>query len=263
VVQRRRQREIRRWAAVLLAVLAIVVIAAAAGWGQASIVFPAPPQGREPAYPDQLVRSGGATFLYFNGARVVVYFHGNGEDLADSIPMVSLLRTMGVGVLAVEYPGYGVAGGRPSEQGAYAAGEAALQWLRSERGVDRDRVVLLGQSLGSAVATEMARRGLGARLVLISPFTSAAQIARRIVPLFPAAFVRYRFDTAAKAADIAMPVLIIHGTEDEVVPFEMGQRLAAVFPQAQFAPIWGGMHNDLLSMHALVVRKALAPFLKF
>jgi uncharacterized protein len=252
-----------RWAAALLVVAVVVVVVAAAGWGQASIVFPAPPQGREPAYPDQVVRSGGATFLYFNGKKVVAYFHGNGEDLADSIPMVSLLRSLGVGVLAVEYPGYGVAGGRPSEEGAYAAGEAALQWLRSERGIDRDRVVLLGQSLGTAVAVELAKRGLGARLVLVSPFTSAAEMARRIFPLFPARFVRYRFDTLAKAPTISVPVLIIHGTEDEVVPFAMGERLAGAFPQARFVPIWGGMHNDLVSMHALVVRNTLSPFLKF
>jgi fermentation-respiration switch protein FrsA (DUF1100 family) len=244
-------------------VAAVLAVVAAAGWGQARIVFPAPEQGREPAYPDQLVQAGDAAFLYFNGKTVVAYFHGNGEDLADSIPMVSLLRSLGVGVLAVEYPGYGVAGGRPSEQGAYAAGEAALRWLRSERGIDRDRVVLLGQSLGSGVATELAKRGLGARLVLISPFTSAAEMARRMFPLFPARFVRYRFDTLAKAPGISVPVLIIHGTEDEVVPFAMGQRLAGVFPQARFVPIWSGRHNDLLSMHALVVRKALAPFLRF
>ena len=60
-----------------------------------------------------------------------------------------------------------------------------------------------------------------------------------------------------------MPVLIIHGTEDEVVPFAMGERLAGVFPQAQFVPVPGGQHNDLLTMHAIPMRKALSPFLKF
>jgi len=137
------------------------------------------------------VRTPGATFLYFEGKRVVAYFHGNGEDLADSVPMISLLRSFGVGVLAVEYPGYGIAGGRPSEEGAYAAAESALSWLRTEREVDASRVVLLGQSLGSGVACEMAKRGLGARVVLISPFTSVAAMARRVFPLlpFPAVFV--------------------------------------------------------------------------
>jgi pimeloyl-ACP methyl ester carboxylesterase len=176
--------------------------------------------------------------------------------------MVSLLRTLGVGVLAVEYPGYGVAGGTPSEQGAYAAAESALSWLRTERGVDDARVVLLGQSLGSGVATEMARRGHGARLVLISPFTSVAGMARRLFPFFPARFVRHRFDTLSKAASIPVPVLILHGTEDEVVPFSMGERLAAAFPQARLVQIPGGQHNDLLTLHAIAVREALSPFLK-
>src|SRR6185295_3288639 len=175
--------------AVALALVAVVLLTM--GW-QTSLIFPAPPRAREPAYPENLVKTPEATFLYFEGKRVVVWFHGNGEDLADAVPMVSLLRTLGVGVLAVEYPGYGVAGGTPSEQGAYAAAESALSWLRTERGVDDARVVLLGQSLGSGVATEMARRGHGARLVLISPFTSVAGMARRLFPFFPARFVRHR-----------------------------------------------------------------------
>ena len=252
----------RRWAVALGAALALG-LGVAGGCGQTSLIFPAPPRGREPAYPDQLVRLDGAAFVYFHGPKVVAYFHGNGEDLADSIPMVSLLRTLGVGVLAVEYPGYGVAAGTPSEQGAYAAAETALRWLRTGRGVDSDRVVLLGQSLGTGVAAEMARRGLGARMVLISPFTSVGDMARRTIPLFPASFVRHRFDTEAKAPAIAIPVLIIHGREDEVVPFAMGERLATVFPQARFVPVQGGRHNDLLTLHALAVREALAPFLRF
>src|SRR5438105_14324582 len=100
------------------------------------MIFPAPTQGREPAYPENLVRTRDATFLYFQGAKVVVYFHGNGEDLADSVPMVSLLRSLGMGVLAVEYPAYRVAGGMPSAQGAYAAARGGLSWRRAEPGVE-------------------------------------------------------------------------------------------------------------------------------
>jgi alpha-beta hydrolase superfamily lysophospholipase len=242
--------------------VALVAVVLLTMWWQTSLIFPAPPRGREPAYPDNLVRTPEATLLYFEGKRVVVWFHGNGEDLADAVPMVSLLRTLGVGVLAVEYPGYGVAGGTPSEQGSYAAAESALSWLRTERGVDDARVMLLGQSLGSGVATEMARRGHGARLVLISPFTSIAEMARRLFPFFPAWFLRHRFDTLSKAPSISLPVLILHGTEDEVVPFSMGEHLARAFPQARLVAIPGGQHNDLLTVHAIPVRDALSPFLK-
>ena len=124
-------------------------------------------------------------------------------------------------------------------------------------------MILLGQSLGTGVATEMAKRGMGARMVLVSPFTSVADMARRMVPFFPASWVRHRFDTQSKAAAIGLPVLIVHGTEDEVVPFAMGEQLARSFPRAQLVPIPGGQHNDLLAMHAIPMREALSPFLKF
>jgi len=253
----------RRRLGIALATVVLVALAGFGGCSQTSMIFPAPAPGRSPAYPDNVVQTREATFLYFEGKRVVAYFHGNGEDLADSIPMISLLRSLGVGVLAVEYPGYGIAGGRPSEKGAYAAAESALSWLRSEQGVGPDRVVLLGVSLGTGVATEMARRGFGARMVLISPFTSVVAMAKRILFFVPASFVRHKFDTVSKAAAIDLPVLILHGTEDEVVPYAMGERLARVFPHAELVPVSGAHHNDLLSSYALEVRNALSPFLRF
>jgi len=247
----------------LVLFLAALCLAVGFGFGEKLLVFPAPSPGRPPAYPDRLIRSGDAAFLYFGGKTVVAYFHGNGEDLADSIPVVSLLRTLGMGVLALEYPGYGLAGGRPSEDAVYAAAETALRWLRSDQGVEPARVVLLGWSLGSGVAAEMAKRQLGARLVLVAPFTSVVDMSRRMIPFLPASIIRDRFDTASKAGSIGIPVLIIHGTEDGVVPFEMGRRLAAAFPQASLVPVEGGEHNDLFTVHALELRNALAPFVKF
>ncbi len=258
----------KRRRALAFAVLVAVVVALAfvGGRTQTSMIFPAPPRGRAPAYPDNVFRTPEATFLYFDRFRdgpVVAYFHGNGEDLADSIPMISLLRSLGMGVLAVEYPGYGIAGGSPSEQGAYAAAQSALIWLRTEQGIGDDRVVLLGQSLGTGVAAEMARRGLGARVVLISPFTSTLAMARRLFLFVPASLVRHKFDTQSKAPAIDVPVLILHGTEDEVVPYSMGERLARVFPNARLVTIPGGQHDDLLTLHAIEIRDALAPFLRF
>src|SRR5437016_1321802 len=206
------------------------------------MIFPAPRQGREPAYPENLVRTRDATFLYFQGAKVVAYFHGNGEDLADSVPMVSLLRSLGMGVLAVEYPGYGVAGGRPSEQGAYAAAESALSWLRSEGGIGADRVVLLGQSLGSGVACEMAKRGFGARVVLISPFTSIASIAERGTAMTPEEFRRRGHQIVDWIADYRtrvgqLPVM------SRAQPGEVARRLPSSPPQQ--AESFDGVLRDL------------------
>src|SRR5262249_2518955 len=150
-----------------------------------------------------------------------------------------------------------------SEESVQAAAEAALRWLKSEQGVDPARVILLGWSLGSGVATEMAKRQLGARLVLVAPFTSVADMCRRFLPFLPARVIQDRFDNLSKAPAIGIPVLIIHGTEDGTVPFEMGRRLAGAFPQARLVPVEGGEHNDLFTVHALELRNALAPFVKF
>ena len=246
--------------ALLIVVGLYLTLAVYVALQQRTYIFPAPPRGRTPAHADRLVKlSSGQSFIYLPGAPVVVHFHGNGEDLADAGSMIDLLRSLGVGVLAVEYPGYGVSPGRASEDALYAGAEAALHWLRDEQRVPPERVVLQGQSLGSGLAAEMARRGLGGRLILISPFTSMASLGQRFFPWLPVApLVRHRFDTLSKAPGIGVPVLIVHGTEDELVPFSMGEQLARVFPRGTLRPIPGGHHNDLLWLHAREVRAAIA-----
>jgi uncharacterized protein len=161
----------------------------------------------------------------------------------------------GLGFYAVEYPGYGLAAGQePSEKGIYAAAEAALAHLHGTLGVPRERTVLQGQSLGSGVAVEMAKRGHGARLVLISPYTSITEMGARIFPLLPASLlVRDPFDSAAKAPGIELPVLIVHGTRDEVIPVDMGQRLGTLFPNATVSLLEDRSHNDVLERPAILL----------
>jgi fermentation-respiration switch protein FrsA (DUF1100 family) len=177
---------------------------------------------------------------------VLVHFHGNGEELVDLVDLVTLIRARGVGVLAVEYPGYGLSReNEPNETNIYEDAEVALRHL-IDGGVARERIVLSGQSLGSGVAVEMARRGLGARLLLFSPYTSMSDMANHYLPVLPNHFlVRDRFDNAVKAPGIALPVLVVHGTDDEVIPFRFGKKLAGLFPDARFFPLERGRHNDL------------------
>ena len=254
-----------------LAVAALLVIAglylaivAYFAFAQRSFIYPAPPRGRAPAHVDGLVTlPSGQYFVHVRGAPLVVHFHGNGEDLADADQMIDLLRSLGAGVLAVEYPGYGAMPGRAGERSIYAAAEAALRWLREVERVPAESVVLQGQSLGSGVAAEMARRGWGARLVLISPFTSMAELGQRLFPWLPVKLlIQDRFETLSKAPQIDMPVLIVHGTTDEIVPFAMGERLSRAFPRATLRPIAGAGHNDLLALHARELCAALASFLE-
>jgi pimeloyl-ACP methyl ester carboxylesterase len=181
------------------------------------------------------------------GAPVLVHFHNNSETMSGPMAMARALRARGLDVMLVEYRGYGLsqAGGRePDEEGLYRDAEAALDMLAA-RGVGPDRVVLSGTSLGTGVAAEMARRGRGAALVLISPYTSIPDLVTDRVPFAPSRLlVADRFETLQKAPAIDVPTLVIHGDADDVVPFWMGRRVASAIGGARFVRVAGGRHGD-------------------
>jgi fermentation-respiration switch protein FrsA (DUF1100 family) len=180
------------------------------------------------------------------GARTIVHFHNSRDTVSDAVDLARTLHAAGFGVLLVEYRGYGISGGaEPSEQGLYDDAAAALDQLAA-RGTGPERVVLWGTSLGTGVAAEMARRGRGAALVLITPYTSIPDVIADRVPIAPAdALVEHRFDTLGKSAAIHVPTLVIHGDADEIVPFWMGDRLASSIVGARLLRVVDGHHGDL------------------
>lgn len=180
------------------------------------------------------------------GARTVVHFHNNRETAAARADVARDLHARGFGVLLVEYRGYGVSRGEaPSEDGLYLDAECALDML-AERGVPAERVVLWGTSLGTGVAAEMARRGRGARLVLVTPYTSIPGLVSAVVPWLPARLLLPdHFDTLAKSGAIHVPTLIVHGDADEIVPYWMGEELARSIPGARLLRVAGAHHGDL------------------
>jgi fermentation-respiration switch protein FrsA (DUF1100 family) len=188
--------------------------------------------------------------LYYpasSGARTVVVFHGNGETIFHNEAHAAELKRRGLGVLLVEYRGYGATPGpSPSEAMLYDDGEAAIAYLAREK-VSPDRIALWGWSLGSSVAAEMAHRGHGARLLLLSPFTSIVAMGRRFAPFLPMSLIMaHRLDTLSKAPSIRQPTLVIHGDADELIPFAMGEAVARAIPKAELLRVEGGHHADLL-----------------
>lgn len=181
------------------------------------------------------------------GAPVAVYFHTNRETMVHGLALGRALAARGLSVVCVEYRGYGASAGAEScEEGLYLDAEAALDALAAE-GVGPSRVVLVGASLGSGVAAEMARRGRGAALALIAPFTSIPDVVADATRFPPSRLlVRDAFDTLGKSADIRVPTRVVHGDADEIVPFWMGARLAASIPRARLVAVPGGRHGDLL-----------------
>jgi pimeloyl-ACP methyl ester carboxylesterase len=128
--------------------------------------------------------------------------------------------------------------------GIYRAAESAMAYLRDTLHVPRDRTVLEGWSLGTGTATELAARGEGSRLILISPYTSMTEMAGRTVPFLPVSWlVRDRFNTASKAPHVSVPTFIVHGEADPVIPVAMGRQLGALFPASTTLFVPGAGHN--------------------
>jgi len=198
---------------------------------------------------------------------VLVYFHGNADQVGwGGACLGSYFQGQhGLGLYAVEYPGYGLARpGAPTERAIYEAADAMLSHLEEDLGVPRSQTVLFGQSVGCAVAVEMARRGFGGRLVLLAPFTSTASMARALYPFLAPALVllpwlvRDSFDNRAKSASLDLPTLVVHGTEDTIVPSAMGQDLARRIPGARLLLVPGMDHNDAFEREEVMA--AIASF---
>ena len=175
----------------------------------------------------------------------LLFFHGNAGNREDRLHNLAGLWQAGISVLIFDYRGYGGSTGSPSEPGLVADGLAAFDWLADQ--VAPAPVVLFGRSLGGAVAAAVAGRRPAKGLILESTFTSARDMAGRVLPL-PGVhlIVRARYDALAAVRDLRLPLLVIHGTADEIVPFAMGRRIfeSAASPAKQFRQVPGGRHND-------------------
>src|SRR5881628_59851 len=148
----------------------------------------------------------------------LLWFYGNGENVATIWPIVRDFQPPGTALLVVDYPGYGGSGGRATEAGLYAAADAAYAELARRPEVDASRIFVYGRSLGSAVATYTATHHAVAGVILESPFTNATDMARNAYRILPSFIVRLSLDNLSRMRQIRCPVLVLHGTADRLVP---------------------------------------------
>jgi pimeloyl-ACP methyl ester carboxylesterase len=195
----------------------------------------------------------------------IIFFYGNGGCVAYSVDVFQHLRRLGANVMIADYPGYGMSSGKPSEAGCYETADAEYDYLQHRADIDPKKIVSAGQSLGGAVAVDLASRRPVAGLITISAFTSLADMARQLIHWVPLSWVlKYRFDNVDKIRDVKCPILIIHGMDDELVPYTSAARLnAAAGGHVTRVNVEDAGHNDIFDVgyvqiyHA--IRQLIAP----
>lgn len=161
----------------------------------------------------------------------LLFCHGNGGNVSHRLDSLRIFHDLGLSVLIFDYSGYGKSGGRPGEAATRADARAALDWLERERDVATGSVILFGRSLGGGVAAELAahlcERGTPpAGLILESTFTSIPDMGARLYPWLPVRrLARFQYDSVSALRNVTVPALFLHSREDDMVPFELGQRL--------------------------------------
>ncbi|MBS1372316.1 MAG: alpha/beta hydrolase [Lentisphaeria bacterium] len=189
------------------------------------------------------------------GGRLLLYSHGNAEDLGSIRYRLSQYAERGYGIAAYDYEGYGASGGEPSEAAAYRDIERVWRWLTEERGIPPESIVIYGRSVGTGPSCYLAEKVNAGGLVLEAPFSSTFAVAGM-------GFLPFnRFPNIERIANIGMPLLIIHGTSDGIIPYSHGRKLfeAAKEPK-KLHTAEGAGHNNILMKEGERYWQALAAF---
>jgi fermentation-respiration switch protein FrsA (DUF1100 family) len=189
----------------------------------------------------------------------VVVCHGNAGSVRDRLPYAQLLSSIGYDVLLFDYRGYGRSSGRPSERGTYEDARAVLSAVLARDGVDPGRLLLLGESLGGAVALRVALDHPPAGLILQSTFTGVRAMASVHYPFIPRGLVPDAYPSLRLIRDLRAPLLVLHGARDEIVPLAHGQALYDAAPEPKRLHVFARAgHNDVLGYDGAEWLEAIA-----
>jgi len=196
----------------------------------------------------------------------VIYFYGNGSSIERSGNHVQRLRERGVNVFMPDFIGYGMSDGEPSETGCYATATAAYDYITGPGKVSPGHIVIMGRSLGTALAIDLAARRPCAGLVTVSAFTSMAEMACHDYPFVPlvigSALLKHKFLSESKIPKVQCPIMIVHARDDIRVPFSMAAQLEkAAHKSVTRIDVPTGGHNQVLEEGGKPLYTAMAQFI--
>ncbi|MFQ5685273.1 MAG: alpha/beta hydrolase [Candidatus Scalindua sp.] len=181
------------------------------------------------------------------GRHTLLWFHGNAGNINRRLDNIKMIyERVPVNVFIIDYRQYGRSEGKVTEEGTYLDARAALAYLHSRKDINQEKIIFFGRSLGSAVAVELALEEKCRALILETPFTSILEMGKKLYSFLPVRLLlQTKYDTLSKIGNIKVPILVMHGDQDKLVPFEHGRKLyeAANEPK-EFYTIPGAGHND-------------------
>ena len=181
--------------------------------------------------------------------KTILYFHGNAGNASQRIPWAVDLTRTNSNVLMIDYRGFGLSSGTPSEEGIYIDSRVALKYLLEDLKLDLSDIFVYGRSIGSAVAVDLAMENSFAGMILVTPISSGKDLARMAGVESAASLIGNPFNNMEKIRSYEGPVLIIHGDRDEVLPVEMGRALRdMISSQVRYVEIPNAGHNDIIRM---------------
>ena len=202
------------------------------------------------------------------GKSVVLFCHGNGGNISNRVSYLPIFKDLGLATFLFDYRGYGRSEGNPSEEGTYNDVEAAWQYLTQEKQIPPQKIIIYGESLGGAIASYIAEKTSrdqqnAGGLILASTFTSISDRAAEIYPFLPIRFLsRFSYNSINRLPNIKMPVLVIHSTDDEIIPFHHGDRNFQIANQPKQLVKLRGDHNNGFLDSAEIYRTGMNGFIQ-
>jgi len=166
--------------------------------------------------------------------KTILFFHGNAGSLENRTYKLNHFKNLNINFLIIAWRGFNGNKGKPNEVGLYRDAKSAIKWLNS-KGVPEENIILYGESLGTGVAVEVAQNKNYAGVILESPYTSMIDLGKKYYPLFPVSFLlKDKFESYKKIKKISVPILVIHGKMDKIVPFAMGKKIYELANEPKF-----------------------------
>ncbi len=194
--------------------------------------------------------------------KVVLFCHGNAGNISHRLETVEYILDLGADIMIFDYRGFGKSEGSPGENEVYQDAIACYNWLITKKSYTADQIIVFGRSLGGAIAVDLASKVNCSGLIVESSFTSAKAMANEMFPIFPMSLIlKYKLNSIDKISKIKCPILVTHSTEDDIIPYKMGEELfKASVGTRKFVKLQGS-HNDRFYFQAPEYRNTLIEML--